>query len=66
MKNKAFNRLIQKFIRFYHRDIYEELDDIKRMINDVNSQMQELQHRIRNTNQNPSMWLSEYDDNNWV
>lgn len=59
MKNKAFNRLI-------HQDIYNELDDIKRRITDVNRQMQELQHRIGNKNQNSSMWLSEYDDNNWV
>ena len=46
MKKKKFNELIQKPLRFHHQDIHEELDEIKRMINDVKDQMQELQHRI--------------------
>lgn len=49
MKKKKFNELIQKPLRFHHQDIHEELDEIKRMINDVKNQMQELQHRITST-----------------
>ena len=46
---KKFNELIQKPLRFHHQDIHEELDEIKRMINDVKDQMQELQQNIRST-----------------
>jgi len=46
MKKKKFNELIQKPLRFHHQDIHEELDEIKRMIQNVNDQMQELQQRI--------------------
>lgn len=49
MKKKKFNELIQKPLRFHHQDIHEELDEIKRMINDVKDQMQELQQHIRST-----------------
>jgi prefoldin subunit 5 len=45
MKKKKFNQLIQKPLRFHHQDIHEELDHIKRMIQDVKDQMQELQQR---------------------
>ena len=65
MKKKAFNKLIQRPLRFHHQDIHEELDDIKRMIQDVKDQMQELQHRIGNPKQNSSVWLSEYDEHHW-
>jgi len=47
MKKKKFNELIQKPLRFHHQDIHEELEDIKRMITDVNNQMQELREAIR-------------------
>jgi hypothetical protein len=47
MKKKKFNELIQKPLRFHHQDIHEELEEIKRMIKDVNSQMQELREAIR-------------------
>ena len=50
MKKKAFSKLIQKPLRFHHQDIHEELDSIKielaeirRLIENVNSEMQRLQ-----------------------
>jgi hypothetical protein len=49
MKKKKFNELIQKPLRFHHQDIHEELDEIKRMIQDVKNQMQELQCNFRVT-----------------
>jgi hypothetical protein len=49
MKRKKFKELIQKPLRFHHQDIHEELDEIKRMIQNVKDQMQELQHRITST-----------------
>ena len=52
MKKKAFSKLIQKPLRFHHQDIHEELDSIKielaeirRLIENVNSEMPRLQHR---------------------
>ena len=46
MKDKKFKKLIQKPLRFHHQDIHEELDEIKRMIQDVSSTLQNLQYRI--------------------
>ena len=46
MKDKKIKKLIQKPLRFHHQDIHEELDEIKGMLNNVSSQMQELQQRI--------------------
>ena len=53
MKKKTFNKLIQKPLRFHHQDIHEELDTIKlelaeirRLLENVNSEMQRLQQRI--------------------
>jgi len=50
MKKKTFNKLIQKPLRFHHQDIHEELDEMKlqlleirRLIENVNSEMQRLQ-----------------------
>jgi paraquat-inducible protein B len=50
MKKKTFNKLIQKPLRFHHQDIHEELDEIKlqllelrRLMENVNSEMQRLQ-----------------------
>ena len=50
MKKKAFSKLIQKPLRFHHQDIHEELDDIRihladirRLIENVSSEMQRLQ-----------------------
>jgi paraquat-inducible protein B len=52
MKKKAFSKLIQKPLRFHHQDIHEELDEIKlqllelrRLVENVNSEMQGLQQR---------------------
>lgn len=47
MKKRTFNELIQRPLRFHHQDIHEELDEIKRMIHNVSSQMQELRESIR-------------------
>lgn len=47
MKRKTFNELIQKPLRFHHQDIHEELEEIKRMLRNVSSQMQELRESIR-------------------
>lgn len=49
MKKKKFQELIQKPLRFHHQDIHEELDQLKRMLEDVKNQMQELQQYIRST-----------------
>jgi paraquat-inducible protein B len=50
MKKKTFNKLIQKPLRFHHQDIHEELDEMKlqlleirRLLENVNSEMQRLQ-----------------------
>ena len=50
MKKKTFNKLIQKPLRFHHQDIHEELDEIKfqlaeirRLLENVNSEMPQLQ-----------------------
>ena len=50
MKKKTFNKLIQKPLRFHHQDIHEELDsmklqllEIRRLLENVNSEMQRLQ-----------------------
>jgi paraquat-inducible protein B len=50
MKKKTFNKLIQKPLRFHHQDIHEELDiiklellEIRRLLQDVNREMQGLQ-----------------------
>jgi paraquat-inducible protein B len=50
MKKKTFNKLIQKPLRFHHQDIHEELDEIKfqlaeirRLLENVNSEMPRLQ-----------------------
>ena len=52
MKKKTFNKLIQKPLRFHHQDIHEELDEMKlqlleirRLIENVNSEMPRLQQR---------------------
>ena len=51
MKKKTFNKLIQKPLRFHHQDIHEELDamklqllEIRRLLENVSSEMQRLQH----------------------
>ena len=50
MKKKTFNKLIQKPLRFHHQDIHEELDiikleleEIRRLLQDVSREMQGLQ-----------------------
>ena len=50
MKKKTFNKLIQKPLRFHHQDIHEELDiikleleEIRRLLQDVSREMPRLQ-----------------------
>ena len=62
MKDKKFKKLIQKPLRFHHQDIHEELDEIKGMLKNVISQMQSLQHRIDQLQQESMLRVSEYDD----
>ena len=47
MKDKKLKKLIQKPLRFHHQDIHEELDEIKEMLKNVISQMQELREGVR-------------------
>lgn len=49
MKNKKFKELIQKPLRFHHQDIHQELEELKRMINYVSNQVQELRESITRT-----------------
>ena len=53
MKDKKLKKLIQKPLRFHHQDIHEELDsiklslaDIRRLMENVSSEMQRLQQRV--------------------
>jgi len=62
MKDKKFKKLIQKPLRFHHQDIHEELDEIKGMLKDVISQMQSLQQRIEQHEQDTVLWMSQHDN----
>lgn len=62
MKGKKFKKLIQRPLRFHHQDIHEELDEIKGMLKNVISQMQSLQQRIEQHEQNSVLWMSKYDN----
>jgi hypothetical protein len=57
MKDKKIKKLIQKPLRFHHQDIHEELDEIKGMLKNVSSQMQELQQRIDSYIKVTGVWL---------
>lgn len=62
MKNKKLKKLIQKPLRFHHQDIHEELSEIKEKLNYVICQMQNLQHRIDQYEQNSELRMSESND----
>ena len=62
MKKKKMKELIQKPLRFHHQDIHEELDQIKGMLHHVVSQMQSLQHRIDQLQQDSVLRVREHDD----
>lgn len=62
MKNKKLKKLIQKPLRFHHQDIHEELDEIKEKLNYVICQMQNLQHRIDQYEQNSVLRMLESND----
>jgi paraquat-inducible protein B len=57
MKDKKIKKLIQKPLRFHHQDIHEELEEIKGMLKNVSSQMQELQQRIDSYIKVTGVWL---------
>jgi len=59
MKRKKLKKLIQKPLRFHHQDIHEELDQIKEMLNHVICQMQNLQCRIDQYEQDSVLRMSE-------
>ena len=46
MKKKTIRKLFQKPLRFHHQDIHDELDEMKEMLKNVSSQVQNLQSRI--------------------
>jgi len=62
MKDKKFKKLIQKPLRFHHQDIHEELDEIKGMLKNVISQMQSLQQRVDQHDQNTVLRVPEHDN----
>lgn len=62
MKDKKIKKLIQKPLRFHHQDIHEELEEIKGMLNYVICQMQNMQQRIDEQQQDSVLRLSEHDD----
>ena len=55
-------KIIQKPLRFHHQDIHEELDEIKRKLNYVICQMQNLQQRNNIDKQESVLRVPEYDD----
>jgi paraquat-inducible protein B len=62
MKDKKLKKLIQKPLRFHHQDIHEELDEIKGMLKNVINQMQSLQQRNDQHEQDPVLRMPQYDD----
>ena len=63
MKKKKLKEIIQGPLRFHHQDIHEELEELKGMIRDVSSQMQELQQRIEQLSKNTDLRMPQHDDN---
>lgn len=62
MKDKKFKKLIQRPLRFHHQDIHEELDEIKGMLKNVISQMQSLQQRVEQHEQNTVLRMPQHDN----
>jgi len=62
MKDKRFKKLIQKPLRFHHQDIHEELEKIKEKLDYVICQMQNVQERVNQHDQNTMLRLPEPDD----
>ncbi len=59
MKNKRIKKFIQKPLRFHHQDIHDELEKIKERLDYVICQMQNVQERINQYNQDSMLWMSE-------
>ena len=57
MKDKKFKKLIQKPLRFHHQDIHEELEKIKEKLDYVICQMQNVQERVNQHDQNTMLWM---------
>jgi hypothetical protein len=62
MKNKRLKKLIQKPLRFHHQDIHEELEQITEKLDYVICQMQNVQERINQHDQNAMLWMSKSSD----
>ena len=62
MKNKRIKKLIKKPLRFHHQDIHEELEQIKEKLNYVICQMQNVQERINQHDQDTMLWVSKSND----
>ena len=63
---KKINKLINKSLRFHHRDIHEELAYIRGMLENVTYQMQELQQTIReSSNQDEKLSVRESYEHPW-
>ena len=62
MRKKIFKKLIQKPLRFHHQDIHEELEKIKEKLDYVICQMQNVQERVNQHDQNTMLWMSESND----
>jgi peptidoglycan hydrolase CwlO-like protein len=62
MKNKRLKKLIQKPLRFHHQDIHEELEQITEKLDYVICQMQNVQERINQHDQNAMLWMSKPSD----
>ena len=46
MKKKTFNKLIQKPLRFHHQDIHEELDIIKLELEEIRRLLQDVSREV--------------------
>ena len=63
---KKINKLINKSLRFHHRDIHEELTYIRGMLENVTYQMQELQQTIgKSSNKDEELPVREFYEHPW-
>ncbi len=58
--------MIQRPLRFYNEDVYQELEDLKRMVKDVSNQVQELREDLRKSSyQDELLRLRELYEHPW-
>lgn len=66
MKRKKFNELIQGPLRFHHQDIHQELEELKKVVNNVSNQVQELRDELRKSSyQDELLRLRELYEHPW-